>query len=328
MNYGRAALVRCSAMTAPRVVVAGSLREAGLAPLRERYDVDVVGDGAPRETVLERVAGARAIVARPGIPVDEALLDAAGSELAVVSNFGVGYDNVDLDAARRRGLRVTNTPGVLSAATAELAVTLMLAAGRRVAEGDAIVRADRWRGLGRDEFLGRSLVGATVGLIGFGRIGQTVAELLRGFDARIVYADVAEVQTELEAQRLELDELLAVADFVSVHVAYTEEARHLIGARTLGLMKPGAILVNTSRGAVVDTDALIAALRDGPLAAAGLDVFEGEPDVPAALRELPNTVLLPHIGSATAATRDAMARRAADNVLAVLEGREPPTPVV
>ena len=315
-------------MTTPRVVVAGSLREAGLALLRDRYDVDVVGDGAPREAVLKRVAGARAIVARPGIPVDDALLDAAGSELLVVSNFGVGYDNIDLEAARRRGLRVTNTPGVLSAATAELAVTLMLAAGRRVAEGDAIVRSDRWRGLGRDEFLGRSLVGATVGLIGFGRIGQEVASLLRGFDARIVYADVAEVQTEFEAQRLELAELLAVADFVSVHVAFTEQSRHLIDARTLSLMKPGAILVNTSRGAVVDTDALIAALRDGPLAAAGLDVFEGEPDVPAALRELPNTVLLPHIGSATAATRDAMARLAADNVIAVLEGREPPTPVV
>jgi glyoxylate reductase len=315
-------------MTTPRVVVASSLRDAGLEPLRERYDVDVVGEGAVRETLLERVAGATAIVARPGIPVDDALLDAAGSGLVLVSNFGVGYDNIDLDAARRRGLRVTNTPGVLNAATAELAVTLMLAAGRRVSEGDAIVRTDRWRALGRDEFLGCSLVGSTVGLIGFGRIGQTVARLLAGFDATIVYADVAEVQTEIEAQRLELAELLAVADFVSLHVAFTEQARHLINARTLGLMKPGAVLVNTSRGAVVDTDALIAALRDGPLAAAGLDVYEGEPDVPSALCELPNTVLLPHIGSATAATRNAMARLAADNVIAVLEGREPLTPVV
>jgi glyoxylate reductase len=151
---------------------------------------------------------------------------------------------------------------------------------------------------------------------------------LSGFDVRIVYADIAEVETDVPAQRLEFDELLATADFVSLHVAYTEAARHLINAQTLARMKPGAILVNTSRGAVVDTAALIDALRDGPLAAAGLDVYEGEPDVPAELRQLPNTVLLPHVGSATEATRDAMARLVAENVIAVLDGGEPVTPVV
>jgi glyoxylate reductase len=145
---------------------------------------------------------------------------------------------------------------------------------------------------------------------------------------RIVYSDVAEVQTDVPAQRLELDELLAVSDFVSLHVAFTETARHLINARTLALMKPGSILINTSRGGVVDTPALIRALREGPVAAAGLDVFEGEPNVPSELRELPNTVLLPHVGSATEATRDAMARLVADNVIAVLDGGEPLTPVV
>ena len=199
-------------------------------------------------------------------PIDGDVLDAAGDSLQVVANFGVGYENIDLDAARRRHVRVTNTPGVLSAATAELAVTLMLAAARRVAEGDGIVRAGKWDAHGADTFLGRNLVGATVGLVGFGRIGQTVARLLSGFDVRIVYADVADVETEVPAQRLDLHELLAVADFVSLHVAFTESARHLINAQTLALMKPGSILVNTSRGAVVDTQALI---RRPPRGAAG-----------------------------------------------------------
>jgi glyoxylate reductase len=257
------------------------------------------------------------------VPIEGDVLDAAGDSLQVVANFGVGYENIDLDAARRRNVRVTNTPGVLSAATAELAVTLMLAAARRVAEGDEIVRAGKWDAHGADTFLGRNLVGATVGLVGFGRIGQTVARLLTGFDVRIVYADVADVETDVPAQRLDLHELLAVSDFVSLHVAFTEDARYLINAQTLAL-----ILVNTSRGAVVDTQALIRALREGRPAAAGLDVFEGEPNVPSELRALPNTVLLPHVGSATESTRDAMARLVADNVIAVLDGGEPLTSVV
>jgi glyoxylate reductase len=317
-----------SRMSKPLVVVTGTLRDAGLEPLLGRYEVDVLGDAPGRDVVLERVSGATAIVSRTNVPIDGDVLDAAGPSLRVVAQFGVGYDNIDLEAARQRGVPVTNTPGVLSAATAELAVTLMLAAARRVAEGDAIVRAGKWDTHGADTFLGRNLVGATVGLVGFGRIGQTVARLLSGFDVRIVYADVAEVQTDLAAQRLELDELLAVSDFVSLHVAFTESARHLINARTLALMKPGSILVNTSRGGVVDTQALIRALREGRPAAAGLDVFEGEPDVPVELRELPNTVLLPHVGSATESTRDAMARLVADNVIAVLDGGEPLTRVV
>jgi glyoxylate reductase len=308
--------------------VTGTLREAGLELLRARYTVDVAGDGLPRDEVLAQLAGATAIVSRTNFAIDDRVLEAAGDSLQIVANFGVGYDNIDLDAARRRNVRVTNTPGVLSAATAELAVTLMLAAARRVAEGDAIVRGGKWEAHGRDAFLGRSVVGATVGLVGFGRIGQKVARLLSGFDARIVYADVVDVQTDIPAQRLELEELLAVADFVSLHVAFTEGARHLINSQTLAKMKPGAILVNTSRGAVVNTQELIRALREGPLAAAGLDVFEEEPNVPSELRELPNTVLLPHVGSATEATRDAMARLVAENVIAVLDGGPPLTPVV
>jgi glyoxylate reductase len=315
-------------MTNPRVVVTGTLREAGLEPLRARYEVDVLGDAPAPDVVRARLPGTAAIVSRTSFPIDGGVLDAAGDSLEIVANFGVGYDNIDLDAARRRRVRVTNTPGVLSAATAELAVTLMLAAARRVAEGDGIVRTGKWDAHGSDTFLGRNLVGATVGLVGFGRIGQTVARLLSGFDVQIVYADVAEVQTDLPARRLSLHELLAVSDFVSLHVAFSHDARHLINERTLAMMKPGSILVNTSRGAVVDTQALIHALRSGRPTAAGLDVFEGEPNVPAELRELPNTVLLPHVGSATETTRDAMARLVADNVIAVLDGGEPLTPVV
>jgi glyoxylate reductase len=310
-------------MAKPRVVVAGTLPEAGLELLRGRYDVEVAGD-VPRNSLLARLPGATAIVAPTRVPVDNEMLAAAGGSLKVVAGFGVGYDNIDLEAVRRRGLRATNTPDVLTAATAELTVTLMLAACRRVAEGDAIVRRGEWS----RQLIGRSVVGATVGLVGFGRIGQRVAQLLRGFDARILFADQDVPAAAHGAEPTELTELLALSDFVSLHVPLAPGTRHLIDAGALARMKPGAILVNTSRGAIVDTAALIDALRSGRLAAAGLDVFETEPDVPRELRELSNTVLTPHIGSATGATRDAMARLAAENVIAVVEGREPPAPVV
>jgi glyoxylate reductase len=273
------------------------------------------------------VPGAAAIVVRPSIPVDGDLLNRAGPSLKVVSSFGVGFDHIDLEAARARGVRVTNTPGVLTDATAELAVALMLAVVRRVAEGDEMVRRGDWGGTDPEAFLGRSLVGATVGLIGFGRIGRRVAQLLAGFEARVLFFDDAATPAH-GAERCRFGELLACADIVSLHVALAPENVHLIDANALAAMRSDAVLVNASRGAVVDTAALIEALRGGEIAAAGLDVYEGEPDVPAALRELRNTVLLPHIGSATKATRDAMARLCAENVIAVLDGREPPAAVV
>jgi glyoxylate reductase len=304
-------------------VVAGTLPAAGLEPLRERFVVDQARDAADLGSLLSRVPGTAGIVVHPSTPVDGRLLDAAGDSLAVVANFGVGYDNIDLAAVRVRGVRATNTPGVLTGATAELAVTLMLGAARRVAEGDAIVRSGRW---GDTDFLGRGLVAATVGLVGFRRIGQRVAELLRGFDVRVLFTSRGH-KAWAGAERRELAELLATSEFVSLHLPLTAETRHLIDADRLAIMKPGAILANTGRGALVDTIALIDALRSGHVAAAGLDVFEDEPDVPAELRELPNTVLLPHIGSATADARDAMARLVAENVIAAIEGREPPTAV-
>ena len=306
-------------MTArPRVVVLSTLPPVGHELLRQQFAVEAGG----------QVAGAAAIVTDPSIPAGGALLDSAGSSLQLVANFGVGYDNIDLDAARARGVRVTNTPGVLTNATAELAVALMLAAGRRIAEADAAVRRDDWGRPDADELIGRELAGATVGLVGFGRIGGRVAELLRGFEVRLLVTSRSSYAPSPGVERRDLLELLGASDFVSVHVPLTAETRHLIDADALAAMKRGAILVNTSRGAVVDTTALTDALRAGHLGAAGLDVYEDEPQVPQGLRELPNTVLLPHIGSATATTRDAMARLCADNVIAVLDGRDPPTAVV
>ena len=314
-----------------KVVVARTLPAAGLDPLTERFDVEVGGLPLDRGWLLEHAAGAAALVADPTVAVGRELLDAAGESLQVVANFAVGFDNIDVDAVRERGLRATNTPKVLTNATAELAVALMQAAGRRMVETDAILRRGEWTGWEPEQFLGRELSGSTVGLVGFGRIGQRVAELLTGFDCKLVFADPLPMEDHAawyHAKRLELGELLAVSDFVSLHVGLTPETKHLIDERALAACKPGAILVNTSRGGVVDTGALVAALRSGRLAAAGLDVYEDEPAVPAELVELPNTVLLPHIGSATRTTRDAMARLCADNVIAVLGGGEPPTPIV
>src|SRR5450755_842157 len=312
----------------PRVVIGRPLTEAGLGLLRTGFAVEVRGEGASREWLREHVPGAAAIIADPSIRVDAALLDAAGETLKVVSNFGVGSDNIDLEAARARGVRATNTPDVPTSSTAELAVALMLAAGRRIAEADGFVRADRWPPDRSKQNLGRDLSGATVGLVGFGRIGRRVAELLEGFAVRLLFRSDKPDPTARGAERRELPDLLGASDFVSLHVPLTPQTTHLIDAAELRLMKPGSILVNTSRGAVVNTSALIEALTVGPLAAAGLDVYEDEPQVPAELRDLPNTVLLPHIGSATVATRNAMARLCAENVIAAIDGRASPTGLV
>lgn len=314
-----------------KVVVARTIPAAGLDKLTARFDVEVGGLPFDRDWLLEHVTGAHALVADPTVPVDVELLARAGEQLKVVANFAVGFDNIDTDAVRERGLRATNTPGVLTNATAELAVALMQAAGRRIVETDQILRRREWAGWEPEQFLGRELSGSTIGLVGFGRIGQRVAELLTGFDCKLVFTDtepMEEAASWYHAKRVELDDLLAVSDFVSLHVSLTPATKHLMNADTLARCKPGAILVNTCRGGVVDTAALVAALRDGSLAAAGLDVFENEPAVPEELVELPNTVLVPHVGSATRVTRDAMARLCADNVIAVLDGRDPPTPVV
>jgi glyoxylate reductase len=312
-------------------VIARRLPAAGLDLLAERFEV-VPGELAPdRDQLLRRVPGAAAIVADPTVPVDTELLDAAGPSLRIVANFAVGYDNVDLDACRERGVVVTNTPDVLTNATAELAVALMLAAARRLGEGERLVRAGRWTGWDPAALLGRELSGSTVGIIGLGRIGLRVAALLRGFEPKLLYTSRTphpEHESRLGLERVELGELVERSDFVTLHAPQTPETRHLVDEALLERFKPGAVLVNTSRGPLVDTDALAAALRSGRLGAAGLDVFEREPDVEPELLRLENVVLLPHMGSATGTARDGMARLVAENVIAVLAGEAPLTPVL
>jgi glyoxylate reductase len=243
----------------------------------------------------------------------------------------VGFDNVDLAAAEARGIWVTNTPGVLTDATADLAFGLLLAAARRIPESERFLRAGRFDGWAPLLFRGADLFGATLGIVGLGRIGQAMARRARAFGMRIVYAGRravdAEVERALEARRVELDELLATSDFVSLHCPLTPETRHLIDAGALARMKKGAILINTARGPIVDEAALVDALRSGHLAGAGLDVFEREPAVHPGLLELENVVLTPHTGSATMGTRRRMAELVCENLERALAGEAPPHPV-
>jgi glyoxylate reductase len=245
--------------------------------------------------------------------------------LRIVANFGVGYDRIDIDACAARGVVVTNTPGVLDDATADLAFALILSARRRLVEGDRLVRSGGWRGSWADGWLAEEVAGSTLGIVGLGRIGSAVARRAKGFDMRVVYSQRRQLDTEL-AEFRELDALLAKADVVSIHVPLSAETHGLIDARRLALLRDGACIVNTARGEIVDEGALVAELVSGRLRA-GLDVFVDEPNVPRELFALPNVVLTPHLGSATRQARDAMTRLVVDNLLAVERGEPPLTPV-
>ncbi|HYH53919.1 MAG TPA: D-glycerate dehydrogenase [Solirubrobacterales bacterium] len=301
------------------------LRRAGEVRLDEREAA------IPRADLLALVVGVDAILALLHDQVDAELLEAAGPQLRCVANVAVGYDNVDLAAARERGVVVTNTPGVLDDATADLTMALLLAATRRVAEGDRLVRSGRSWSWGMSFMLGSSLRGKRLGIIGLGGIGRRVAERARAFGMEIAYHSrhpaPAEVEAALEAERMPLEQLLREADVVSLHCPLTPETHHLIGAPELEAMKPGAVLVNAARGPVVDELALAEALASGQVAAAGLDVYEHEPQVEPGLLDLENVVLAPHLGSATVETRTAMAELAARNAISVARGEAPLTPV-
>jgi len=280
-----------------------------------------------RAWVLENVRGASGMLAMLSDRVDEELVEAATSSLRVVANFAVGVDNVDLAACRARGVRVTNTPGVLTDATADLAWALILAAARHVPAGDRLVRAGAWQGWTATQLLGLQLTGATLGILGAGRIGTAVGLRSRGFAMRVLYTNTSSnevLEREVGARRVELDELVRESDVLTLHLPLRLENHHLLDAARLAQMKPTAILINTARGPIVDEAALVEALRAGRLGAAGLDVYEHEPRMAPGLAELPNVVLLPHLGSATTATRQRMSRMAAENIIAVLDGREPP----
>ena len=315
----------------PRIAIARHLLPAGADLLGERFDVVAGGLDAGAGEIRDLVRGAAAIVADPTVAVDCDLLDAAGPQLRLVANFAVGHDNVDLDACREREVIVTNTPDVLTNATAELALALALAAARHLPSTEREMREGGWSGWDPGAYRGLELTGCTVGVVGMGRIGYRFAELLGGFEVELLYSSRsanAGAEAELGAVRVEFDELLRRSDVVSLHAPATPETHHLIDVDALAQMKPTSVLVNTSRGGLVDLTALASSLHRGDLGAAGLDVFEGEPAVSREILEAPRTALTPHIGSATVTARDGMARTVAENVIAVLDGGEPPNRLV
>lgn len=316
-----------------KVVVTGRIPEAALEKLRAEHEVDA-WDGEQsisREELLAKVPGADALVTLLTERVDAELLEAAGPQLKVVSNVAVGYDNIVVADCTARGVRATNTPGVLTEATADIAFGLILMATRRLGEGERLIRSGTPWKWGMFFLLGSSLQGKTLGVVGMGGIGQATARRAKAFGMEVVYQSRSEIDpaiaAELGARRVELDELLAISDVVSLHCPYGPNTHHLIGAEQLAAMKPEAYLVNTARGPIVDEAALAQALREGVVAGAGLDVFEKEPAVHPELLELENVALVPHLGSSTVETRTAMAVLASENTLAVLRGEDPVTPV-
>ena len=322
------------ASSRPKVFVARILPEDGLRPVVEACDARVWEGELPpsRDELLTAIEGCDGVLALLTDRVDDEFLDRAGPQLKVVSNFAVGFDNIDVPACTRRGIPVGNTPGVLTETTADLAWALLMAAARRVAEGDRYVRAGRWRTWGPMLLLGPDVHGSTLGLVGFGRIGQALARRAMGFGMTILYHDVrraeAAIETAYGATYVPLETLLARSDYVSLHVNLTPETRHLMNAERLRIMNPSAVLVNTSRGPVVDQRALYEALRHGVIFAAALDVTDPEPiasDDP--LLTLENCLVVPHIASASRATRGKMAAMAAANLLAGVRGERLPTPV-
>jgi glyoxylate reductase len=280
---------------------------------------------ATRGEVIAGMKGRDALFCNILDRVDGELLDACPG-IKVVANFGVGFNNIDVAAATARKIPVTNTPGVLTDATADIAFALLLAVARRLGEGERLVRAQQWEGWQPLQLLGSDVTGATLGIIGFGRIGQAVARRARAFDMRVIYwnRSAANDPSGTDATRVSLEEVLRQSDFVSLHVAYNTATHHLLDAPQFALMKPTAFMINTARGAVINEAALVRALQTKQIAGAGLDVFEREPQLAAGLASLENVVLAPHLGSATIGTRTKMGMIAVDNLLAVCEGRRPP----
>jgi len=284
----------------------------------------------PHARLVERVAGKQALVCLLTEKIDRAVLE-AGRDLKIVANIAVGYDNIDVAEARARGIVVSNTPDVLTEATAEFTWGLILAAARRIPEGERLLRRGEWKGWALDFLLGTELVGKQLGLVGLGRIGRAVAARAPAFGMRVAYTDAPGTpppEGAPDARALSLDELLVTSDVISIHVPLTADTRHLIDRRVLARMRRSAVLVNTSRGPVVDEEALAWALEERLISAAALDVYEREPVVHPRLLELDNVVLAPHMASGTIETRTAMADLAVRNVLAVLGGNAPITPVI
>ncbi|MFZ1286583.1 MAG: D-glycerate dehydrogenase [Candidatus Phosphoribacter sp.] len=315
------------------VAVTNRIPAEGLQALRAEHEVRAWehDECISRADALALIAGADAVVTLLTERVDGEFLDAAGPQVRVVANVAVGFNNIDVTACQSRGVVATNTPKVLTETTADTAFGLMLMVTRRFGEGERIIRSRTPWQWGMFYLLGMGLQDKTLGIVGMGEIGRAMARRGKAFGMNIAYADefdpAPELLSGLDARKVSLDDLFATADVVSLHCPYLPSTHHLVDAARLASMKPTAYLVNSARGPIVDEGALVEALQTGLIAGAGLDVFENEPDVHRGLLELDNVVLLPHLGSATTETRAAMARLAADNVLAVLRGEPPLTPV-
>jgi lactate dehydrogenase-like 2-hydroxyacid dehydrogenase len=314
----------------PRLLITRRLTPAVEARLAGRFDVTLDPDDRPLSpaALAEALRSFDALACTVTDRLDAAALN--GATVRILANFGVGVSHIDLAAAKAAGIVVTNTPGVLTDATADLAMALLLAAARRLGEGEREVRAGRWTGWRPSHMIGTQVTGATLGIIGFGRIGQAMARRGHfGFGMRVIFQNRSRIAPEIAAacsaeQRDSIEAVLAEADFVSLHCPGGAENRHLIDAQRLSLMKPTAFLINTARGEVVDEAALAAALAEGRLAGVGLDVFEREPAIHPLLLTLDNAVLAPHLGSATGQTREAMGAKVAENLEAFFDGHEPP----
>jgi len=318
-------------MVKPKIYVTRQLFDEAIEILEEHAEVEVyegVDDAIPRELLMEKVADVEGLLPLLTERIDAEVMDAAEG-LKVISNYAVGYNNIDVAAATERGIYVTNTPGILTDTTADCAFALLMAVARRIPEADRHVKAGGWvHAWGPRMFVGTDVHGKTLGIIGLGRIGSAIARRAKGFDMNVIYYDEhrrRDLEKELGVRYAPLKELLTDSDYVSLHVPLTVSTRHMIGKRELTMMKGTAFLINTSRGPVVDEDALYRALRDGVIAGAGLDVFEREPLSPDnPLKELDNAVITPHIASASVETRTKMATTAAFNLVSVLQGKEPP----
>lgn len=313
-----------------KVFVTRKILEEGLNMLRERYDVEVSDyDGViPREMLLEKVMGVDALLSLLTDNIDAEVMDAAGPNLKIIANYAVGYNNIDVEEATKRGIMVTNTPGVLTETTADFAWTLLMAIARRIVEADKFVREGKFRGWEPMLLLGTDVFGATLGIVGFGRIGQAMARRALGFNMRVLYYDNSRIdeqlEKELKATFVDLPTLLKESDFVTLHVPLTKQTHHLIGEKELKMMKKDAYLINTARGPVVDEKALVKALKEGWIKGAALDVFENEPEIEPELLKLDNVVLAPHIASASYATRSKMSVMVAENIIKALSGEVPP----
>jgi glyoxylate reductase len=313
-----------------RVFVTLPLPAAGLDLLRRSFEVKVVeAEGMPADALKTQLRGfdPDGIIGMVNVPLTDDIMGAA-PRLRCIANYAVGYNNVDVAAASRRGILVTNTPGVLTEATADLAFALLLAVARRVVEADRFLREGRFLGWKADLLLGSDVYGCTLGIVGFGRIGQAMARRGRGFNMTVLYTDARRadptVESDLRASFVPLDDLLRQSDFVTVHADLNAQTRHLIGERELRLMGPDHYLINAARGPIVDEQALVRGLKEGWIKGAGLDVYENEPRVEPGLADCTNAVLLPHLGSATVPARNAMATTAARNMIDALEGSVPP----